>query len=179
VFHVDQASKPKRRASKLGLHRTGAYESSRFYTHRLSHLSRLLARTTKQMLTENFGLSQMEWRVLIQLEFRSPSKVGEIHERTLYQKAQISTALRSLMKRGAVAKEGDPFDRRAPFFAITEDGLELYRSVMRFSRRRQRDLEARLDIRLRHAFESAIDQLINSYSEEEAHDQVTYVTKAD
>ncbi len=66
-----------------GLRRTGIYESGTFYTHRLSLLNRLLARTTKEMLARQFGLSQMEWRVLIQLEHRSPSKISEMHERCL------------------------------------------------------------------------------------------------
>ena len=49
----------------LGLQRTGSYESEAFYTHRLSLLSRLIARETRQMLAEPFGLSQMDWRVRI------------------------------------------------------------------------------------------------------------------
>ena len=90
------------RNSYSGLERIGNYETERFYTHRLSLLNRLIARTTKQMLADPFGLSQMEWRILVQLEYRSPSKVAEIHERSLMQKPQISSALPRLIRNGYV-----------------------------------------------------------------------------
>lgn len=146
-----------------GLRRVGTYESERFYTHRLSLLNRLIARTTKDMLAEHFGISQMEWRILVQLEYRSPSKVSEIHERSLVQKPQISSALPRLAERGYVVREHDPEDARAPWFAITEDGLRLYRDVIRVSRKRQRDLEARLRKHERAGFEQALDRLIEGF----------------
>ncbi len=143
-----------------GLRRDGAYETGRFYTHKLSLLNRLIARTTKEMLAARFGLSQMEWRVLVQLECRSPSKVAEIHERSLVQKPQISAVLPLLARRGYVVRHDDPDDARAPWFAITEAGLEVYREVLRLSRKRQRNLEALLSERERTGFESAVDRLI-------------------
>lgn len=147
-------------AGKRGLRRVGAYESERFYTHRLSLLNRLIGRTTKVMLAEHFGISQMEWRILVQLEYRSPSKVSEIRERSLVQKPQISSALPKLAQRGYVVREHDPDDARAPWFAITEDGLRLYREVIRVSRKRQRGLEAHLSEQERAGFEQALDRLI-------------------
>jgi DNA-binding MarR family transcriptional regulator len=146
----------------LGLQRTGSYESEAFYTHRLSLLSRLIARETRQMLAEPFGLSQMDWRVLIQLEHVSPSKISEIHSRSLLAKPQISSALPPLIKSGYVVREEDPEDARAPFFSITEKGLQLYRSVMRLSRKRQRRLELLLSESERATFSKAIDKLISA-----------------
>jgi DNA-binding MarR family transcriptional regulator len=152
---------PEGRAT-LGLRRTGSYESEAFYTHRLSLLGRLIARETRQMLDEPFGMSQMEWRVLIQLEHVSPSKISEIHSRSLLAKPQISSALPSLIKSGYAVREDDPEDARAPLFSITEKGLQLYRSVMRLSRKRQRRLELFLSDNERATFSKGIDKLISA-----------------
>jgi DNA-binding MarR family transcriptional regulator len=126
----------------------------------LSLLSRLLARETRQMLGQPFELSQMEWRILVQLEHASPSKISEIHARSLLPKPQISSALPSLIEKGYVARESDLADARAPFFSITVYGLQLYRSVMRVSRKRQRRLELLLSASERATFSKAIDELI-------------------
>jgi DNA-binding MarR family transcriptional regulator len=157
---------PKAAKRPQGLRRVGTYESRRFYTNRLSLLSRLLARNTKQMLAEQFGLSQMEWRVLIQLEVRSPSKIAEIHERSLVPKPQLSSVLPVLIRKGLVVRENDPADARAPYFALTEDGLALYRAVMRVSRKRQRKLEFILSEHERVAFSAAVDHLILFFAEQ-------------
>jgi DNA-binding MarR family transcriptional regulator len=161
-----QERKPARPAQSKGLRRVGAYESDRFYTHRLSLLNRLIARTTKQMLADEFGLSQMEWRVLIQLEHRSPSKIAEMHERSLVPKPQLSSVLPDLIRKGVVVREDDPADARAPYFALTEDGLQLYRAVMKVSRKRQRRLELILSRAERVSFEAALDHLIAFFTSE-------------
>ena len=154
----------ERVGAALGLRHAGSYESEAFYTHRLSLLSRLLARETRQMLEEPFGLSQMEWRILVQLEHASPSKISAIHARSLLPKPQISSALPSLIEKGYVARENDLTDARAPFFSITVYGLQLYRSVMRVSRKRQRRLELLLSAGERATFSKAIDELIAALS---------------
>lgn len=154
----------QRGGGDLGLRHAGSYESETFYTHRLSLLSRLLARETRQMLEEPFRLSQMEWRILVQLEHVSPSKISEIHARSLLPKPQISSALPSLIEKRYVAREDDLTDARSPFFSITVYGLQLYRSVMRVSRKRQRRLELLLSAGQRAAFSKAIDELIAALS---------------
>jgi DNA-binding MarR family transcriptional regulator len=153
-----------------GLRRVGAYESGRFYTHRLSLLNRLIARTTKQMLADEFGLSQMEWRVLIQLEQRSPAKIADMHERSLVPKPQLSSVLPGLIRKGLVVRENDAADARAPNFALTDEGLKLYRAVMRVSRKRQRKLEFILSQHERVAFDAAIDHLIAFFAGEVGRD---------
>jgi DNA-binding MarR family transcriptional regulator len=119
------------------------------------------------MLADPFGLSQMEWRILVQLEHRSPSKIAEIHERSLMQKPQISSALPRLIRTGYIARTDDPTDARAPYFAITEQGLKLYRAVVRVSRKRQESLEALLSERERKVLDAAIDRLIGSFVHDE------------
>ena len=163
------AAAARRRSAKVhGLHRNGSYETEYFYTHRLSLLSRLLARTTKRMLGDPFGLSQMEWRILVQLEHGSPARIADIHERSLCPKPQISSSLPRLLRAGYVVREDNPADARAPYFALTEEGLRLYRGVMRLSRKRQQALATLLAPDERAGFEAALDKLIAALVAEEA-----------
>jgi MarR family transcriptional regulator, 2-MHQ and catechol-resistance regulon repressor len=149
-----------------GLQRVGSYETQGFYTHQVALLHRLIARSTKQAFDRMFGITQMEWRILIQLEHRSPSKISELHERTFMQKPQISLALPNLIRKGYVVRADDPDDARAPYFAITEKGLALYREVLRVTKKRQKGLESLLSAAERKAFESAFKRLIDFYMEE-------------
>jgi len=149
------------------LSRQGKYETRGFYTSRLALLHRLVARETKQGFGRLFGITQIEWRILVQLEYRSPTKISEIYERTLIQKPQISSTLPMLMRDGYVVRIEDKDDARAPFFAITEKGLKLYKEVLAASRKRQRGLESLLTADERAAFERAFDKLIAFYLEEE------------
>lgn len=165
------ARKPSRKPkTPAGLRRTGSYETQGFYTHQVALLHRLIARSTKQAFDRMFGITQMEWRILIQLEYRSPSKISELHERTFMQKPQISSALPDLIRKGHVVRADDPDDARAPYFAITEKGLELYREVLRVTKKRQKGLESLLSAAERKAFESAFRRLIDFYMDENQRD---------
>lgn len=150
-----------------GLERRGKYETRAFYTSQLALLHRLVARTTKQAFGKLFGISQIEWRILVQLEYRSPTKISEIYDRTLIQKPQISSTLPGLVRNGYVVRIEDKDDARAPFFAITEKGLRLYKDVLAVSKQRQRGLESLLSAEERAAFESAFQKLIDFYLDQE------------
>jgi DNA-binding MarR family transcriptional regulator len=165
----EKATKGRRKAPEIpeGLTRNGKYETMGFYTSRLALLHRLVARTTKQAFGRLFGITQIEWRILVQLEYRSPSKISEIYERTLIQKPQISSTLPTLMRNGYVVRIEDKQDARAPFFAITEAGIALYKEVLAVSRKRQRGLESLLTAEERAGVESAFSKLIDFYLEEE------------
>jgi len=150
-----------------GLPHNGKHETRRFYTSQVALLHRLVARSTKQAFGRMFGITQMEWRVLVQLEYRSPCKISEISERTLMQKPQISSTLPQLIRKGYAVRANDPNDARAPWFAITEAGLALYREVFAVSRTRQRGLESLLTPQQRKVFEDAFQLIIDFYVEEE------------
>lgn len=151
-----------------GLTRSSDYPTGRFYTRQIALLSRLIARTTKPAFDRLFGISQMEWRILVQLEYRSPSKIAEMYERSLMPKSQISSALPTLIRKGLVARENDPDDARAPYFAITPEGLVLYKAVLRVSQRRQDGLESLLTKQERKIFADALDKLVEFYLAEDA-----------
>lgn len=151
-----------------GLKRSSDYPTGRFYTRQIALLSRLIARTTKPAFGRLFGITQMEWRILVQLEYRSPSKIAEMYERSLMPKSQISSALPALIRQGYVAREDDPDDARAPYFAITGKGLALYKAVLKVSQRRQDGLESLLTRQERKIFAEALDKLVAFYLAEDA-----------
>ncbi len=150
-----------------GLYRNGKHETRRFYTSQVALLHRLVARSTKQAFGRMFGITQMEWRVLVQLEYRSPSKISEMSERTLMQKPQISSTLPQLIRKGYAVRANDPNDARAPWFAITDKGLALYKEVFAVSRTRQRGLESLLSAEERKIFTQAFQRIIDFYIDEE------------
>jgi len=151
-----------------GLARSSDYPTGRFYTRQIALLSRLIARTTKPAFDRLFGISQMEWRILVQLEYHSPSKIAEMYERSLMPKSQISSALPTLIRKGYVIRENDPDDARAPYFAVTAEGLTLYKAVLRVSQRRQDGLESLLTRQERKIFADALDRLVEFYLAEDA-----------
>jgi DNA-binding MarR family transcriptional regulator len=161
---------PAKAGAARGLTRNSDYPTMRFYTRQIALLSRLIARTTKRAFDRLFSISQMEWRILVQLEYQSPSKIAEIYERSLMPKSQISSALPALISKGYAVRADDPDDARAPYFAITTEGLALYRAVLRVSKRRQDGLESLLTRQESKILADALDQLIEFYLAEDARD---------
>jgi DNA-binding MarR family transcriptional regulator len=160
--------KRQAKAGARGLTRTSGYPTGRFYTRQIALLGRLIARTTKPAFERLFNISQIEWRILVQLEHRSPSKIAEMYERSLMPKSQISSALPALIRKGYVVRANDPADARAPYFAITAAGLTLYKAVLKVSKRRQDGLESLLTRQERKIFADALDRLVEFYLAEDA-----------
>jgi DNA-binding MarR family transcriptional regulator len=159
---------PQAKAVGRGLTRRSDYPTGRFYTRQIALLGRLIARTTKPAFDRRFGITQMEWRILVQLEHRSPSKIAEMYERSLMPKSQISSVLPSLTRKGYAVRTDDPDDARAPHFAITAKGLALYKAVLKVSQRRQDGLESLLTKQERKVFGDALDRLVEFYLAEDA-----------
>jgi DNA-binding MarR family transcriptional regulator len=160
--------KPQAKAARRGITRSSAYPTGRFYTRQIALLGRLIARTTKPAFERLFNITQLEWRILVQLEYRSPSKIAEMYERSLMPKSQISSALPALIAKAYVVRTDDPDDGRAPYFAITAAGLALYKAVLKVSQRRQDGLESLLTKQERKIFADALERLVEFYLAEDA-----------
>ncbi len=68
------------------------------------------------------------------------------------------------------SRANDPDDARAPYFAITAEGLALYKAVLKVSKRRQDGLESLLTRQERKIFADALDKLVEFYLAEDARD---------
>ena len=169
TFKNATVKKPQAKArTGHGLTRTSDFPTEHFYTRRIALLSRLIARTTKPAFDRLFSISQLEWRILVHLEYRSPAKIADMYERSLMPKSQISSALPTLIDKGYVVREDDPDDARAPYFAITAEGFALYKAVLRVSQRRQDGLESLLTRQERKIFADALNKLVEFYLAEDA-----------
>lgn len=100
-----------------------------FLPYRISLVAKLLDRRTTRMLAEQFNLSVAEWRVLAQLAMSSPSSVRDLAEKAWVDRAEVSRATASLVRRGYVKRHQNPEDRRGPLLSITRDGQALFRRI--------------------------------------------------
>lgn len=116
-------------------------------TFRMALLSKAMDRATIRELSEDFGLSYAQWRVLARLgETGDGATVGQIAEQAWADRAEVSRAAAMLETRGLLERRDNPQDRRASLMVLNNDGRALYRRVAKkraaFHRRLIRDLDA-------------------------------------
>lgn len=133
-------------------------------TYRISILAKLLDRRTAAMLSRDFGLSVAEWRVLAQLAVTSPRTVRWLATEMRVDRAEVSRAAGTLVRRGLVVREADPSDARSALFIVTLDGRALYDKVMPRRIEQHEGLARTLGARNSAAFRKALDTLIDSLS---------------
>src|ERR1700753_468600 len=95
-------------------------------TGRISLLAKLLDRQTATQLQKEAGLSVAEWRVLAQLNAKSPATVRMIADLHWVDRAEVSRPAASLVEKGLVQRRDNPDDKRSTLFSFTPDGLSLF-----------------------------------------------------
>jgi DNA-binding MarR family transcriptional regulator len=123
---------------------------------RISLVARLLHRRTTRMLALEFGLSMAEWRVLAQLAMYSPSSVRALAERNCVDRAEVSRAAASLVRRRYVRRQANPEDRRGPLLSCTAGGKALFRRIRPRRAAFDRLLTSHLDPTHTHALDQAL-----------------------
>ncbi len=105
-----------------------------------SSVSRLLARR----LSEAYGISIAEWRVLAMVGrfgVMSPSVVGE---RTAMDKVKVSRAAASLVARGMIKQSQDPADGRGRLLRLTRKGVSVHKGALPLIRGLEEELASGL-----------------------------------
>jgi DNA-binding MarR family transcriptional regulator len=97
--------------------------------YKISLVAKLLDRKTTRMLAEEFGLSVAEWRVLAQLATCESSSVRDLAEKAWVDRAEVSRATASLVRRGYVKRHDNPDDRRGPLLSSTKSGQALFKKI--------------------------------------------------
>src|SRR5256885_16256099 len=92
---------PGRRAGKESI----AHD---FIIYRIGILRRLLDRYSGPRLTEQSGLLVAEWRVLTNLYSDSPTTASALRRRSYADRAEVSRACASLIKKGLITRKNDP-----------------------------------------------------------------------
>jgi len=106
-----------------------------------SSVSRLLSRR----LSEAYGISIAEWRVLAMVGrfgVMSPSVVGE---RTAMDKVKVSRAAASLVARGMIKQSQDPADGRGRLLRLTRKGASVHKGALPLVRGLEEELASGLN----------------------------------
>ena len=76
------------------------------------------------------GLTVSQFGVLEALYYRGPMPVGQLAEKILRSSANLTLVVDNLAKRGLVARERRPDDRRSIEVSLTDDGRALIAGLM-------------------------------------------------
>ncbi len=109
---------------------------------------------TRQMLSERFDLSFIEWQCLAFLGERGDLTAAEICRLTGYDKAQVSHALRDLAKRKLIHRATTT--AKAVPIELTTDGRDLFKRCVTARRRLERAHLERLSPEQRVALYEAL-----------------------
>ncbi len=103
--------------------------SCEYLSVRIGLVAKLIERHTARMLSEQFGMTLAEWRVLAQLARLGPLSVRSLAEQAWVDRAEVSRAAASLISKKLVGQMPNPADRRSPYFACSATGQRLYRRI--------------------------------------------------
>lgn len=136
-----------------------AMEGRNLLTFRLIVLYKLISRQASRHLGKQFDLSMAEWWILAQLGEHSPRTLRQLAEVTYADKAQLSRAGTSLLKKGYVRREPDSRDARSVLFSLTPEGLAIKDAVRPIRRALNQTLLEQLSEEERDVLDSAIETL--------------------
>ncbi|MBT3917491.1 MAG: winged helix-turn-helix transcriptional regulator [Rhodospirillaceae bacterium] len=108
-----------------------------YLTYRVSTLSRMLDRQSVRFLSDKFGISLTERRILARLAQCDSSTVRQLAVELSVDKGRISRATASLIAMDCVERGSDPRDGRSAIFTITSTGRSLETEIVDQGRARQ------------------------------------------
>ncbi|WP_299772156.1 MarR family winged helix-turn-helix transcriptional regulator [uncultured Pseudoteredinibacter sp.] len=103
---------------------------NQFLPFRLVNIAKRVSDTYSWVYNREFGLSIPEWRILARLGEQpglSSKLIGEI---TLMDKSKVSRGVKQLEDKGLLAKNKDQQDNRVYYLSLTEEGQQLYHSIV-------------------------------------------------
>lgn len=106
------------------------FKLEEFMPFRLAVAASSVSRLLSRRLSEAYGISVAEWRVLAMVGrfgTMSPSVVGE---RTAMDKVKVSRAAASLVARGMLKQSQDPADGRGRLLRLTRKGASVHKGSL-------------------------------------------------
>lgn len=103
---------------------------NQFLPFRLVNIAKRVSDTYSWVYNREFGLSIPEWRILARLGEQpglSSKLIGEI---TLMDKSKVSRGVKQLEDKGLLVKNKDQQDNRVYYLSLTEEGQQLYHSIV-------------------------------------------------
>jgi DNA-binding MarR family transcriptional regulator len=110
--------------------RSSGFDLGSFLPYRLSVTTNRVSRAFAAHYEQEFGISIPEWRAIAVLGAFAPLSSNEIVERTAMDKAKVSRAVASLLKRGLIEREPHATDQRLIQLTLSRSGRKIYEAVI-------------------------------------------------
>lgn len=101
-----------------------------FLPYRFNQLAERISCSLSTIYSSEFGISISEWRILAMLGLQSTMTSSDISQKTRMDKAKVSRAVQRLEKLGHLVREKDSQDHRVSHLSLTDQGIELYNSIV-------------------------------------------------
>lgn len=132
------------------------YGGPDYLPYRLAMVAKLLDRNTTRLLAESCGLTVAEWRVLAQLATDSPSSARKLAQYAWVDRAEVSRAAASLVKKGYVERQPNAEDRRSALLFCTPEGHEVFERIIPLRNKFHQELTSQLETGEIAAMEKAL-----------------------
>lgn len=130
-----------------------------YLPYRLAVTYNMVTRAFANQCRETTGLSIPEWRVLAVLGLQASLTSQDVVNRTAMDKAKVSRAVSSLVDKGLILRDGDPYDHRLNRLSMTAAGEQVYRTVVPMARTLEKRLTDRLTDDDMAQFNALLDRL--------------------
>jgi DNA-binding MarR family transcriptional regulator len=111
--------------------RSAGFDLESFLPYRLSVTTNRVSRAFAAQYEQEFGISIPEWRAIAVLgAFAPPLSSNEICERTAMDKAKVSRAVATLLKRGLIEREAHASDQRLIQLTLSKAGRKIYEAII-------------------------------------------------
>jgi DNA-binding MarR family transcriptional regulator len=107
-----------------------SFDLESFLPYRLSVTTNRISRAFAAQYEEEFGISIPEWRAIAVLGSFAPLSSNQICERTAMDKAKVSRAVATLLKRGLIAREPHQTDQRLIQLTLSRSGRKVYEAII-------------------------------------------------
>ena len=132
--------------------------------YKIGQLRKLLDRYSSPAVSERFGLSLAEWRMLSHIHAGKSVTAFWLCRRLQADRAEVSRACASLIQRGYVLSKPNPADKRSALLELTRSGHAMYRRIMPIRLQLQKELTEALDRNEIAVLYQALDKLTDVIS---------------
>jgi DNA-binding MarR family transcriptional regulator len=139
--------------------RSAGFDLETFLPYRLSVTTNRVSRAFAAHYEQEFGISIPEWRAIAVLGAFAPLSSNEICDRTAMDKAKVSRAIASLLKRGLIAREAHGTDQRLIQLTLSRKGQKIYDAIVPRARAIEAEVTKGLSRRDIEQFHALLDRL--------------------
>lgn len=155
----------KKRGRPSGGGSTSVTSIEHLLDYKIGQLRKLLDRYSSPAVSEQFGLSLAEWRMLSHIHAGGSVTAFWLCRRLQADRAEVSRACASLIRRGYVTSKPNPADARSALLELTRSGRAMFDRIMPVRLQLQKELTEVLDRRELAVLYRALDKLTRAISE--------------